>query len=190
MKKDYYTTGEIAKITGISPRTIKNYCTQGKIDCIVTPVTNYRRIPYRSLIDFLQKHNIPYDEILKLTVVKVLIIENDPKIIRLLKELVSSYFDNVEVETATKGYEASLLAGTFLPDIIILDLRLPRMDGIAVCENIRNNERTQGADIIICTAYATEENRRNLGSLGVTKILEKPFTMEQLAALIDIKPAV
>jgi excisionase family DNA binding protein len=59
MLKDFYTTGEVAKLLGISDRTIKNYCTNGQLGSEKTPITNYRRISKEHLIAFLEQQNLP-----------------------------------------------------------------------------------------------------------------------------------
>ena len=59
--KEYYTTGEIAKLIGISEKTAKNYCTSGKIISEKTPITNYRRIPHKNLVKFLEENGLSLD---------------------------------------------------------------------------------------------------------------------------------
>ncbi len=57
-KQDFYTTGNIAAITGISRATIVKYCREGIIKCNQTPITNYRRVPFSEFSNFLKKNNI------------------------------------------------------------------------------------------------------------------------------------
>ena len=57
-RQEFYTTGEIAKITGISRATIVKYCRDGVIPCQVTPITNYRRVPISDFTAFLKKNGV------------------------------------------------------------------------------------------------------------------------------------
>ena len=61
MNKPFFTTGEVAKITGISQKTIRTYCSKGLIKADSTPVTNYRRISYGNLAAFMSKNSIPLE---------------------------------------------------------------------------------------------------------------------------------
>ena len=58
LEKDFFTTGEVARITGISQKTVKNYCDHGKIKSQANCITRYRRIPRKNLIEFLVKNKI------------------------------------------------------------------------------------------------------------------------------------
>ncbi|MFH0922275.1 MAG: helix-turn-helix domain-containing protein, partial [Fibrobacterota bacterium] len=83
MEKKFYTTGEIAKITGISQKTIKNYCTQGRIKSEKTLITNYRRISRQSLVQFLEENSISSDILNAKPEIKILVTDDDKKIVRL-----------------------------------------------------------------------------------------------------------
>ena len=56
--KGYFTTGEVARIIGISQKTVKNYCDHGKIKSLTNCITKYRRIPRKNLVEFLKKNRI------------------------------------------------------------------------------------------------------------------------------------
>jgi len=57
-EKDFFTTGQVARIIGISQKTVKNYCDHGKIKSQTNRITKYRRIPRKDLIEFLVKNKI------------------------------------------------------------------------------------------------------------------------------------
>jgi two-component system response regulator len=96
------------------------------------------------------------------------------------------------VTTARDGYEALLkLHGDSLrnirescsPDIILLDLRLPKIDGLEVLRRIRNDERTKNRTIIILTSSEDAHDKDVCKKLGVAAFLPKPLTEEALAQL-------
>jgi CheY-like chemotaxis protein len=80
-----------------------------------------------------------------------------------------------EVETALDGYTAGRLVQSQRPDLVILDIRMPGIDGFAVCENIKSDPATRGAKILIMSAFITKENVARLKALGADAFLEKPF---------------
>jgi len=186
MEKKYYTTGEIAKITGISQKTIKNYCTQGKIKSEKTPITNYRRISRQNLVRFLEENSIPLDILDGKSGKKVLVTDDDKKIVKLVTEYLKNIDESFIIDTASNGYEACIKAGVLIPDIMILDLNMPKVDGFEVVRNIRTIEETKHARIIICTGYASEENRKTLEEFGVSLIIEKPVKFEEFKKAVSM----
>lgn len=186
MEKKYYMTGEIAKITGISQKTIKNYCTQGKIKSEKTPITNYRRISRQNLVRFLEENSIPLDILDGKSGKKVLVTDDDKKIVKLVTEYLKNIDESFIIDTASNGYEACIKAGVLIPDIMILDLNMPKVDGFEVVRNIRTIEETKHARIIICTGYASEENRKTLEEFGVSLIIEKPVKFEEFKKAVSM----
>ena len=77
--KEHYTTGDVAKICNIAPRTVVNYCEQGKIGSVKSPITNYRRISRAELLKFMKQYDIPRSAINKYECRTVLLADNDPR---------------------------------------------------------------------------------------------------------------
>jgi len=65
MTKEYFTTGEVARICGISHRTVVNYCNSGRIRAEQSPITHYRRIPRRELVRFMLRNGLSLELIEK-----------------------------------------------------------------------------------------------------------------------------
>jgi CheY-like chemotaxis protein len=173
--RNFYTTGEIAKITGISQKTIINYCTKGKIKSEQTPVTNYRRILKENLVRFMNENSISLDLMEKESAKRILIIDDDQAVADTVEWVLEGISDTFIIETAENGYEGCIKAGSFKPDLIILDLLMPVADGFEVCRNIRNSREISNTEIIILTGYATEENIKRLKGYGIKHVLDKPF---------------
>ncbi len=96
-----------------------------------------------------------------------------------------------EVETAASGREALLAVGKRRPDLILLDLMLPDIDGLGVCEILRRDPANAAIPIVILTAWATTD-ARNIGlDLGALDYLTKPFSPRELTkrvqALLDLR---
>ncbi len=183
--KKYYTTGEVAKMIGISERTAKNYCTSGKILSDKTPLTNYHRISYESLVNFLNDNGLSLDLLLKRKKpLKVLIVDDEEQIVYVLAEALKELSESIIIETAFDGYEACIKAGVLIPDLILLDLNMPKADGFEVCRSIRNHEDTKNAKIIIISGYVSQENLDQLQEFRPIGVFMKPFSLEEIMGKI------
>jgi DNA-binding response OmpR family regulator len=90
------------------------------------------------------------------------------------------HFPDIEVEEATEGFRAGWKAFGFKPDVMILDLLLPGMDGFQVLEFLRGNDKLKHTRVIAVTAMDNEETRRKVRELGADEYLAKPFIFEDL----------
>ena len=113
---------------------------------------------------------------------RILIVEDDPDI----AELVGRYLDKAGfiTEVVASGREALVAIAARPPELVVLDLMLPHVDGLEVCRVIRSNEATAAIPIIMLTARA-EESERIVGlELGADDYLAKPFSPNELVARV------
>jgi DNA-binding response OmpR family regulator len=113
---------------------------------------------------------------------RVLVVEDDPDI----AELVARYLEKADYSTerVSSGREAITRISTRPPDLIVLDLMLPQVDGLEVCRAVRGNEKTASIPIIMLTARA-EESERIVGlELGADDYVAKPFSPNELVARV------
>lgn len=102
---------------------------------------------------------------------KVLVVEDDIDLLRLYKEiLVNAGF---ETETAEDGREALEKAETFLPDLMLLDLMLPYIDGFEVLRQLKAKPVTKDIKIVVFTNLDSEKQKEKALSLGATKFMVK-----------------
>ena len=111
----------------------------------------------------------------------ILVVDDEPQILRALKTILGS--SHFRVISAINGEEALALAATQQPDVIILDLSLPDMDGIAVCEQIREWSRTP---IIVLSVRDSEHDKVAALDKGADDYLTKPFNIQELMARIRV----
>jgi DNA-binding response OmpR family regulator len=114
--------------------------------------------------------------------VRILIVEDDPDI----AQLVAHYLDKAGYTTdrVTSGREAMQAIAVRPPDLVVLDLMLPQVDGLEICRTIRADEKTAAMPIIMVTARA-EESERIVGlELGADDYLAKPFSPNELVARV------
>ncbi len=113
---------------------------------------------------------------------RVLVVEDSAVIQRLIAVCLRPA--GVEVEArgdGPTGLEAALTTG---PDLMILDVGLPRMDGWEVLERIRNDERTRSMKVLVLTAHAQEETRERADRGGADAFLTKPFRPDDLRSVV------
>ncbi len=110
---------------------------------------------------------------------KVLVVDDDVKTVELVKLYLNR--DGYRVLTAYDGLEALRLAGESHPDLIVLDLMLPRLDGLEVCRRLRAES---DVPIIMLTARTTDQDRLTGLDLGADDYVTKPFSPRELAARV------
>lgn len=112
---------------------------------------------------------------------QILVVDDEPQILRALKTILTA--NQFKVTTASTGNEALTLAAAQPPDVIILDLSLPDMDGLTVCEELR--AWTQ-VPIIILSVRDSEKEKVKALDRGADDYLTKPFGIEELLARIRV----
>ncbi len=180
MDKIDYTTHEISKICGVSITTIIDWIEQKKLLAYKT-VGGHRRIKKEDLVSFLKTYNIPIpSNLVEKGSIRVLIVEDDINVIRFITRIVKKLKDEYEIAVAMDGFEAGKQVSTFKPDLVILDLMLPKIDGFEVCKNIRSDKVTKNIKILAVTGYDTEENKKRILACGANSYLIKPFEAKDL----------
>ena len=109
---------------------------------------------------------------------RVLVVEDSAVIQRLISVCLRPA--GVEVETRSDGPTGLEAALTTHPDLVILDVGLPRMDGWEVLERIRSDVRTRSMKVLVLTAHAQEETRERADRGGADAFLTKPFRPDDL----------
>lgn len=114
---------------------------------------------------------------------KILVVEDDADLVELLRfNLKKAGF---AVGTAFDGIEALKKARSLLPDLILLDLMLPELDGFAVCEVLRRDPNTASVPVIILTAMSSQLARLTGLEVGANDFITKPFSSKDLLARIE-----
>jgi len=173
------TTGDVARHCHVSPVTVWRWIKQGKLVAHRHAGGRYQ-IEKAALRTFLQERNMPLDpEFFAKPSWRILIIDDEPTVLevatRALQQLAC-----VTIATAKDGFEAGLQVATFKPDLMILDLMMPNLDGFQVCRIVRRNPTTSHIKILIITAFGTHENLQRVFSNGADGFLHKPLDIKVL----------
>lgn len=186
-----FTTGQVAKICKVAPRTVSKWFDSGRLRGYRIPGSQDRRIPRENLIRFLKEHGMPLGELEEEGWHKILIIGADKMFIDRIKHILPDDED-YKYELANSGFEAGIQAESFHPDTIIIDLAMGRSEGLQITQNLRRNPAYQDT-LIVAMALEDEGNPDGLKSYGFNEIFKKPFDVALLGAriktLVDQKRA-
>ena len=108
---------------------------------------------------------------------KVLIVDDEPNVRRLSRTILSKKFDIVEAED---GRQALEIASTQQPDVILMDMMMPRMDGLTACHLIKKDPITKSIPVIMVTAIGFELNIKLSQQMGASAYVTKPFSPKEL----------
>lgn len=180
--KTVFTTGEVADICKVSQQTVIRCFDNGKLRGFRVPGSRFRRIPRDALLEFMKEHSIPLDS-LESGKKRVLVVDDDEAILEMLTDLLERD-GRFEVKVARGGYEAGILTQEFHPDVMILDYKLPDINGNHVCRTIRGNSNFSHVKIIIISGVADPDEIAMLKEAGADDFLRKPFQIDELTARI------
>ena len=129
--------------------------------------------------------NVYLPTLLKKEAAKILVVDDDDAIRQILIEALTMDRQYL-VKEASNGIEASIKLGTYRPDLLILDIFMPEMDGLEVCRNIRSEPELSDLKVIITTGYPDHPKLDEVVKLGYTNILSKPFDLLNLVKDVEM----
>ena len=112
---------------------------------------------------------------------KILIVDDEPNIVISLEFLMKK--EGFEVAVANDGEEALAKAASFAPDLMLLDVMMPEMDGYEVMRLLKADERTSHVPVVLLTALDDPESTAR--ELGADGYLPKPFDLTDLSAVVN-----
>jgi len=189
--KTVFTTGEAAKICKVSQQTIIRCFDSGQLKGFRVPGSRFRRIPREILYKFMKDNSIPTDA-LESGKRKALIVDDDEDLVDLIKDVLDSD-GRFEVRTANNGFDAGMMVKEYHPDIIVLDVMLPDINGKEVCQRVRGDTTLDDCKIICISGMVEQDKIADLKASGADDFMQKPFEVEklvdQVCRLLDVEPA-
>ncbi|MBI1845603.1 MAG: response regulator [Candidatus Rokubacteria bacterium] len=181
MRRDerYLTTGQVAEALQVSPVSVKKWIKQGKLRAARTPGGHFR-IAAEDLRALQESH----DFWARGGPMRVLVVDDDAGVLRFLQTVLTSALPDAVVETAQDGYSALLKVGAFQPELLILDLRMPLVDGFQVCQRLKGDPSTKHIRILAITGYAEADMRNRALACGADAFLAKPMRPDVLQATL------
>ena len=176
--KMVYTTGEAAKICKVSQQTIIRCFDSGQLKGFRVPGSRFRRIPRDQLFAFMKDNGIP-TEALESGKRKVLIVDDDEELVELLKDAFE-HDGRFDIRTANNGFDAGMLVKEFRPDLVILDVMLPDINGREVCVRVRSDKSLDEVKIICISGMVEADKVAELRESGANDFVQKPFAVDKL----------
>ncbi len=182
-EKDVLTTGEVAKICNVAPRTVSKWFDTGVLKGYRIPGSKDRRIPVSQLLRFMKDHGIPFDGISS-GKTRILIVDDEQEIVDVLQRALSEQA-NYEVRTATNGFQAGIEADRFKPHVMLLDVHLGEADVRNIANLVRSDDDLQMTKIIAMSGKMTDGQLQTLRTSGFDGYLKKPFQVRQVVETIE-----
>jgi len=176
--KTVFTTGEAAKVCKVSQQTIIRCFDNGTLKGFRVPGSRFRRIPRDLLFQFMQENGIPTDA-LESGKRKVLIVDDDEELVELLVD-VFERDKRFDIRTANNGFDAGMTVKEFRPDLVVLDVMLPDINGKEVCQKIRSDKSLEKVRVICISGMVEQDKIADLKVAGANEFLQKPFTVDSL----------
>ncbi len=190
--KTVFTTGEAAKICKVSQQTIIRCFDSGQLKGFRVPGSRFRRIPRDILYRFMKDNGIPTDA-LESGKRKALIVDDDLELVELLRDVLAAD-GRFEVRAVNNGFDAGMMVKEYHPDIIILDVMLPDINGKEVCQRVRSDSALDDVRIICISGMVEQDKIADLKKSGANEFMQKPFEVETLVSriclLLDMETAV
>jgi len=181
--KDVLTTGEVARICKVAPRTVSKWFDTGQLRGYRIPGSKDRRIPRQQLIRFMKAHGMPLDD-LETGLARVLIVDDDPDLTSLLQRTLSQNGD-FEVRVVDSAFEAGAMAEQFRPNVVLVDIDVTGIDGRTLSRFFGSRAELLGTQLIAMSASMTDADRQMLLQQGFHRTLAKPFNLHQIAEIIE-----
>lgn len=182
-KKDVLTTGEVAKLCNVAPRTVTKWFDSGQLKGYRIPGSRDRRIPTSELIRFMKAHNMPTDALEK-GQMKVLIIDSCPEKSRQFAETLQMK-GSFEAICAHNSFDAGLLAEKLKPQVILVNLMSNAVNPQQLCTYVRQHQDLQYTKIIAVASGLNENETATLKKKGVDAVLTNPTDVDQAVKLIQ-----
>ena len=180
---------EVANICGVVNQTAINWIKNNHLKAFTTPGGQYR-VYAEDLYTFLEqrKMRIP-DELEQLFQdpqgLKILIIDDEVELNNMLRDYIKRKLNDAQIVQAFDGFEAGKLLSETKPNLIILDISLPGVDGFRLCRTIRNDPDFDKAFIISISGLNNPRDEEKIISEGADRFLSKPLDFQLLLDAVE-----
>jgi len=172
------STGQVAKICKVAPRTVSKWFDSGRLKGYRIPGCRDRRIPLVYLIKFLKEHGMPLGDLEDEVTARVLIVSQDQVMMKDLKRELSPE-RSFRVATATGGFDAGVQAESFHPDCVIVDFSIGRTEALQICQNLRRN--SEFSEVILIVLLPDDGSSTCFDRSSINETFKKPFDASLLA---------
>lgn len=181
--KEVLTTGEVAKLCKVAPRTVSKWFDSGKLRGYRIPGSKDRRIPLQQLIRFMRAHNIPLDG-LDSGATRVLIVEQDRSVAELLSNALAQNA-GYEVRFVHTAFEAGAVAQSYMPQVMLIDSTTPGLVAREGLIAVRNVPELDKCRLIAIAGSSRTGEHIGLQQDGYDAVIGRPFDLSQVVHVIE-----
>jgi excisionase family DNA binding protein len=186
--KNVLTTGDVARICHVAPRTVSKWFDKGQLKGYRIPGSRDRRIPVSELVRFMKLHNMPTDA-LPIGKTRVLIVDADTESAESLGQLLAETAD-YEIETVGTTFETGLVAQKFSPHVMIISLLSGDIDAAEICKSVRGDDDLQAVKLIALANHLEDAEQSALLQKGFDGYVSKNTPVEEIVRNIEQATAI
>lgn len=183
MRKQLSTT-QVARLLGVSDQSVANWIDQEELPAGRTP-GGHRRVETDDLIRFLKRQKLRIPPELAPMKPSVLIVDDDPAVTKWLSLVIKRKRPGCHVLIAHDGFSAGEIVAAEHPEVVILDLYMPGLNGLEVCRKIKAKHTTRDVAVIAITAQHSPEAQKAICDAGAVACMAKPIDTEALHQLLQ-----
>jgi excisionase family DNA binding protein len=182
------TTGDVAKICNVAPRTVSKWFDSGQLKGYRIPGSKDRRIPVGELMRFMKVHNMPTTAV-PVGKLRVLIADNNDDAARALADALRTKAD-YDVKTVRSNFETGVVAQKFAPHVLLINLLAQGIDANQICEHIRADEDLQATKLIALVNQLSDSEAAALLQKGFAAYILDPDDADEIIKVIEETTAI
>jgi len=186
--KNVLTTGDVARICNVAPRTVSKWFDSGQLKGYRIPGSKDRRIPLNELVRFMRINDMPTDA-LPAGKTRVLVVDHNSNGNGVLAESLANRA-NYDVQTASSSFETGAAVQRFTPHVVLINLLANEIDAHGICRNIRNCEEFETVKIIAIGNHLTGQETAALIQRGYDGYVSDPSDHQEVVRKIDEATAI
>ena len=183
--KNVLTTGDVAKICNVAPRTVSKWFDNGQLKGYRIPGSKDRRIPVSELLRFMKMHNMP-TAALPVGKIRVLIADSNDKTASALADILQNEAD-YEVQTVQSNFGTGAVVQKFAPHVLLVSLLAEGIDAMSICKCIRTNEDLRTIKIIALVNQLSDSESEALLQKGFDGYV--PYSADGIEVIKRIEEA-
>lgn len=178
------STSDVARLLGVAIGSVAKWIDDDQLSAGRTP-GGHRRVTRENLVAFLERQKLPIPRELSASPPRVLIVDDEESVAKWVAEAIQSERPDVETLIALDGFAAGESVATARPDVVILDLWMPGMNGFEVCRRIKSRPESRDTFVLAITGRMADQVEEKIRDCGANAFLPKPLDMRQLMKLLQ-----
>ncbi|MHB1844597.1 MAG: response regulator [Deltaproteobacteria bacterium] len=180
----YFTSHQVGTLLQVNPSSIVKWINDGLLFAFRTP-GGHRRVAADEIVRFARQHGMPVPaELRGVSLSEVLLVDDDSRFLSALQRAFEPFGDEISLKTVDNAIDALILVGELKPDVVILDLQTPDLDGVEALERLRANPSTRSIQVVIVTGEPDSAIEARCLKEGAAAFLQKPVKVQTLVDLI------